>query len=131
MLRKFTLLVVSFTVVMAMCLVSFASEQGEKDVAYFEIPVSLLKDVSVNHEQGSIGFTLNNTEYFYYVQAEEAWERIEATSKLLADIRNASTLQIKSETYGLHRKITNLLLFYGDRVIPDNLKEIPSKEKVD
>lgn len=97
----------------------------EKDANEFEIPISELKSISVNHAKGSISFHIQDIQYFYYIQTDEDddnCELISASSAILKDIMSASTIQIQSIPYGLHRKVTNLLLFYGDRQIPDSLQ---------
>ena len=102
---------------------------GDIDVQNFEIPTKAIQQISVNHEQGSIAFEINKINYFYYINANTPYEKIVSTSNLLSDIQKSTTVQIKHEPHGYHRKITNLLLFYGNRTIPDNLKEIPKKKE--
>ena len=92
-----------------------------EDVRFVEVAVDELQSVSVNHRQGSIGFTLKHENYFYYVSGSTESERTVAASTLLADLQRASTVQIRSERYGLHRLVTNLLLFYGQRSTPSPL----------
>jgi len=69
-----------------------------------------------------MGFTVNGVEYFYYVDGSDDSQRSIAVSALLGDLQRASTVQIRSQRYGLHRRVTNLLLFYGERAIPAGLR---------
>jgi len=98
----------------------FAEET--KDVQFFEVASKEIGCIFVNHEQGGICFDIQGISFFYYIQADENWQRIIASSELLEDVRGASTIQMKHVPYGYHRQVTNLLLFYGDRKIPENLK---------
>lgn len=124
MLKKILLCCLPACFLLMVCSIAFAGK-----VVYFEISPSAIKEISVNHEQGSISFYINGIYYFYDIQAKETWQKILAVSHLLADIRNASVLQVKSQPYGLHQKIVNLLLFYGEHTIPDSLKDAPVKGK--
>lgn len=102
---------------------------ADQKSSYFEIQVSKIKYISVNHAQGSISFKINGVYYFYYLPAKTTSNKITETYLLSEAIREASTVQIKHSKYGLHRIITNLLLFYGERVIPESLRKIPSKKQ--
>jgi len=83
-----------------------------QDVRFIEVSLAEVASVNANHRQGSIGFTINGEDYFYYVGGSDDSERTIAVSALLADLQRASTIQVRSERYGLHRLVTNLLLFY-------------------
>jgi hypothetical protein len=95
--------------------------KGE-DLLSIEVPINTLKAVYANHRAGGVGFTLNDEYYFYYIQASDETARTLATSALLADFQRASTVQLLHERHGLHRRVTNLLLFYGERQIPEDLQ---------
>jgi hypothetical protein len=96
-------------------------DASEEDKRFLEVPTSQIPLFAVNHQQGSISFEIDGQTYFYYIQSADDASRIQATSRLLEDIRNSSTIQFASVKYGLHRRIINLSLFYGDRKIPENL----------
>lgn len=100
----------------------FADAEGVEDAKYFEVSTSEIKDLGVNHEQGSISFIVDDVQYFYYVEGDEKWKQILASRELQQAIIQASFVQVKHVAYGLHRKIVNLLLFYGDHKIPNELK---------
>ncbi len=121
MKRKYFSLCFLFMFVMFLSF-SYAFAEELEDVESFEILIEDIDSISVNHEQGGIGFVIQSINFFYYIESEDNCQKIIATSLLLNDIQNASTIQIRHIPYGMHRKITNILLFYGNREIPENLK---------
>jgi hypothetical protein len=112
-----------------LCLLAFAgsvlplySQLADEDVRLFELPVKELDQLSVRPLSGAVSFVINNEEYVYSVPAEAEWQKILASSAILEDIQRATTAQIKSCSYGKYRKVTGLVLFYGNRVIPQELR---------
>ncbi len=95
---------------------------GFVEAEFFEIPIDDIDLVSINHAQGSISLLIDGKYYFYFVKGGGVQDRIQSVSALLNDIHKANSVQIKHVEYGLHREIVNLLLFYGDREIPESLE---------
>jgi hypothetical protein len=93
-----------------------------RGIRYVEVPTKSIGLIAVNHEKGSISFTIEGEIHFFYVQAFTEASRIQATSSLLMDIQRSTTVQCASIEYGLHRRIVNLLVFYGERTIPEVLE---------
>lgn len=101
------------------------------EAEFFEIPIDDIDLVSINHAQGSISLLIDGKYYFYFVKGGGLQERIQSVSALLNDIHKANSVQIKHIEYGLHREIVNLLLFYGDREIPESLEHKGLKDDND
>ena len=76
------------------------------------IELNQIEELGVNHQQGSIGFVVDGVHYFYYVDSGDNAQKTIATSSILNDLRSCTRIKIKHEPYGLHRKITNLLIVF-------------------
>lgn len=96
--------------------------ENAEDAQFLDVKTGDITYITVNHKQGGIGFVIQDVNYFYYIKANEDWQKIFSSSALLKDIKNASKIKIKHIPYGLHREIVNLLLFYGEDGVSQNLK---------
>lgn len=85
----------------------------ESRAEFMTVELNEIEDLGVNHRQGSIGFTVEGVHYFYYIQATDNAQKMIATSSVLNDLRSAKRIKITHEPYGLHRRITNLLIVFG------------------
>lgn len=103
------------TLVAASCRRSTDGEVRTAGEVWIDKTPEQITYITANHDQGSISFVIDGANYFYYVQSKGASATISATSALLSDIRQAQLVQICSVPYGLHRRIVNLLLFYGTK----------------
>ena len=102
------ILLLSFT-----CIFGDTNTQVEDTrVDYTTVNVNEITRISVNHEGGSIGIVINKVHYLYYVNSFFKPLQVIAISSVLNDLRSAKKITITHKKYGLHRKVTNLLMFY-------------------
>ena len=100
-----------------------AARDGKgEDQRVVELPVAELANLQVNHQQGSIRFMIGGEPCFFYIQGSDDASRTLATSALISDLQRATTVQIRHERYGIKRRATNFLLFFGARDVPAKLK---------
>lgn len=85
----------------------------ESRAEFMTIELNQIEELGVNHEQGSIGFVVDGVHYFYYIHSGDNAQRMIATSSVLNDLRSCTRIKIRHEPYGLHQKITNLLIVFG------------------
>lgn len=108
------------TIALLFC-ISLAEAEIQQKGKTFEIPVSDISVIAINHFQGGVALLIKDEHYIYNIDSESLSERVSLASIIAKDIRNADNIQIKYTPYGKNYRIENLLLFYGDRKIAPHL----------
>ncbi|NOR56861.1 MAG: hypothetical protein GQ531_11745 [Sulfurovum sp.] len=106
--RVLIILLLSFT-----CIFGDTNTQvSNKKVEFTKVNADQITSISVNHEKGSISIVIDEVYYLYYINSFFKPLQVIAISSVLNDLRSAKKITINHEKYGLHRKVTNLLMFY-------------------